>query len=106
MTYRKRPVEIEAFQFRPVHRSGFGVCAEDAPLWFLEAEQSRKAHIWTDDEEPYCMITTLEGKMKAMPGDWIIKGVKDEIYPCKPDIFAATYEEVINIHPTEESMGT
>lgn len=38
------------------------------------------------------VITTLEGAMEAMPGDYIIKGVKGEFYPCKPDIFAATYE--------------
>jgi len=39
-------------------------------------------------------IFTLEGKMNADVGDWIIKGVKGEFYPCKPDIFAATYEAV------------
>lgn len=39
-------------------------------------------------------IPTLEGVMTAQPGDWIIVGVKGEVYPCKPDIFAATYEEV------------
>lgn len=39
-------------------------------------------------------IPTLEGIMIAIPNDWIIKGVKGELYPCKPDIFAATYEEV------------
>lgn len=38
------------------------------------------------------LINTLEGQMRAEPGDWIIKGVKGEFYPCKPDIFAATYE--------------
>lgn len=37
-------------------------------------------------------IRTLEGVMTAQPGDWIIRGVRDELYPCKPDIFAATYE--------------
>jgi len=39
--------------------------------------------------------STTEGDMKASDGDWIIKGIKGEFYPCKPDIFAATYEEVI-----------
>jgi hypothetical protein len=38
------------------------------------------------------VIATLEGDMTASPGDWIIKGVKGEFYPCKPDIFEATYE--------------
>jgi hypothetical protein len=40
------------------------------------------------------LIPTLEGEMRASPGDWIITGVKGEQYPCKPDVFAATYEEV------------
>ena len=39
-------------------------------------------------------IRTLEGEMRAIPGDWIIRGVQGEFYPCKPDIFAATYEPV------------
>lgn len=43
-----------------------------------------------DDASAY--IETLEGRMEAKPGDWIIKGVQGELYPCKPDIFAATYE--------------
>lgn len=42
------------------------------------------------DEELY--IETLEGTMKASPGDWIITGVKGEVYPCKPDIFEETYQ--------------
>jgi hypothetical protein len=45
-----------------------------------------------EDEPPY--IRTLEGNMYVMPGDWIIKGVKGEFYPCKPDIFELTYEAV------------
>jgi hypothetical protein len=48
----------------------------------IEAEQT----------EVDCYIETLEGRMHASPGDWIITGVKGERYPCKPDIFAATYE--------------
>lgn len=44
--------------------------------------------------EVECHISTLEGVMKASPGDWIITGVLGEKYPCKPDIFEKTYEEV------------
>jgi hypothetical protein len=44
---------------------------------------------------PRIGIATLEGTMVAEPGDWIIRGVKGELYPCKPDIFEATYEEVV-----------
>lgn len=47
---------------------------------------------WPSLPEPYGIVTTLEGRMSARPGDWIITGVKGELYPCKPDIFAATYE--------------
>jgi hypothetical protein len=45
-------------------------------------------------ENRYIQIQTLEGVMEASVGDWIIKGVKGEFYPCKPDIFKMTYEEV------------
>lgn len=46
----------------------------------------------TDEE---VLIETLEGTMKADKGDWIIRGVKGELYPCKPDVFKMTYEEVV-----------
>ena len=48
----------------------------------------------TGEVPPRLDITTLEGVMSASPGDWIIQGVQGERYPCKPDIFAATYEQV------------
>lgn len=47
-----------------------------------------------DADNPYMYIETLEGTMKASVGDYIIKGVNGEFYPCKPDIFEKTYEEV------------
>lgn len=47
------------------------------------------------DHSPFgLVIRTLEGEMRADPGDWIIRGVQGEFYPCKPDIFAETYEAV------------
>lgn len=78
MKYRKRPVVIEAFQWRARTPTGL-------PEWALAA--------CTQDADGV-YIETLEGKMKASDGDFIIKGVKGEIYPCKPDIFAATYDAV------------
>ena len=78
--YRKKPIVIEAFQWPAV-----------TPGWFLDA---RKAGLATPDTEGGCAIKTLEGIMRADIGDWIIRGVKGEIYPCKPDIFAATYDPV------------
>ncbi len=47
--------------------------------------------IWRDEDNLW--IGTMEGNMVARPGDWIIRGVQGELYPCKPDIFASTYEE-------------
>lgn len=49
---------------------------------------------YEDKDNPYIKIETLKGTMKASVGDYIIKGVNGEFYPCKPDIFAKTYEEV------------
>lgn len=79
MKFRKKPVVIEAVQF-----SG-DVGAPEIMALDLACE-----HVPGVGD---CMlIRTLEGTMRATPGDWIIRGVKGELYPCKPDIFAATYE--------------
>lgn len=93
--FRKKPVVIEAVQFRVdnqeevarfVGRGSFHI--DYAPVDLGEA-------VTYDQKSPvYLIISTLEGDMKAQIGDWIIKGVKGEIYPCKPDIFKATYEKV------------
>lgn len=80
--YRKKPVEVEAR--RLLSRS-----------WEVVAEWCC-GKIIKDGHKKYCiLIKTLEGEMEARPGDWIIKGVKGEFYPCKPDIFEQTYEKVI-----------
>lgn len=76
--YRKKPVVIEAVQF-------------------LGDENLQEILEWMGDViamGDYMRILTLEGEMTAQRSDWIIKGVKGEFYPCKPDIFEATYEEV------------
>jgi hypothetical protein len=92
--YRKKPVVIEAFRW-----TGGPDQTED-PIWIVEA---MKKNFFTDLGAVrtiqlgigVCLeIFTLEGKMCAAPGDFIIQGVKGEIYPCKPDIFEATYEKV------------
>ena len=79
MKFRKKPVVIEAVQFRlnnidDVERFVGGDLGKDA--------------------EGNPVIATLEGALRVSLNDWIIKGVKGEFYPCKPDIFAATYEPV------------
>jgi hypothetical protein len=90
--FRKKPVVIEAEQFEgfPVdgpffsHRGGVVVPLGVGP-GICDCGQRLEAH---------GAVKTLEGRMKACPGDYIITGVKGEHYPCKPDIFAATYEPV------------
>ena len=79
--YRKKPVEIDAIQF---------VDLSTVIDWI---EQLRAEVSWT--VSPLAItIPTLEGDMTASRGDWIIRGVKGEFYPCKPDIFEATYDFV------------
>ncbi len=68
---------------------------DDDPLWMVAALHSGVA-FFRDPGTDYVklIIATLEGHMVADQGDWIIRGVKGELYPCKPDIFDATYEPV------------
>lgn len=86
-TFRKKPVEIEALQFTIENASvAVAFCGG-------RFEATEKPSDPTDVAYRLA-IPTLEGVMQATPGDWIIKGVQGEFYPCKPDIFAATYEAV------------
>lgn len=110
--FRKKPVVIEAMQLPPdtrpkfrggsdneeFHRIGKEMHdkVEQVVLWMQEAGYKPR-----DDEYEFpeyginfVTIETLEGELNAMAGDWIIRGVKGEFYPCKPDIFAETYELV------------
>lgn len=82
--YRKKPVAIEAVQLDSGN-------ASDVLGWILEngGEAARLAPATTDQT---LLIHTLEGDHRASLGDWIIRGVAGEFYPCKPDIFDATYE--------------
>jgi hypothetical protein len=87
--FRKKPVVIEAMPFDGTYQSGKEIMA------------------WADQSDPEGFIfrvdlvglevRTLEGDMTVLPGDWVIRGVKGEFYPCRNDIFAATYE------PAEEA---
>lgn len=85
--YRKKPVVIDAFEL-----------GQPWPDWFTDrvTDNTVITHL---ESQPfgivgYAEIKTLEGVMRAEVGDFIIKGVKGELYPCKADIFAATYEAV------------
>lgn len=82
--YRKKPVVIEAMQL-----------SKDKPesvMAFLGGEERRNIDYSFNNVTGEVRIVTLEGTMTARLGDWIIKGVKGEFYPCKPDVFEATYE--------------
>lgn len=85
--YRKKPVEIEAVQFR-----GSSTDIAHIQRW-IDGDEYVAPGMRTADRKSM-MIETLEGLLKARPGDWIIRGVHGEFYPCKPDIFEATYEPV------------
>ncbi len=84
--FRKKPVVIEAVHFDGSRESLAEVMA------FTKGMGTREVGV--DPESGGFTINTLEGTMLASPGDWVIKGVKGEFYPCKPDIFEATYEPV------------
>lgn len=84
MKYRKKPVVIEAIQYRD---------GGDIPL-ATKFCSTAISQINEDTLETRLVIPTLEGDLIVSRGDWIIKGIKGEFYPCKPDIFEATYEKV------------
>lgn len=85
--YRKKPVVIEARQWDGTEDSAHKLIA-----WMGNGEYSPAERVNSQMFKPWMRIFTLEGEHIASPNDWIIKGVKGEFYPCKPDIFAATYE--------------
>lgn len=79
MKYRKKPVVIEAFKWM----------YDEVPQWWTELKDLK-----IEVQSGSVFIQTLEGTHEARPGDFIIQGVKGEVYPCKPDIFEMTYEVV------------
>ena len=87
MKYRKKPVEIDAIQW-------LGEKSFDELYKFTNADNNYGIVGMKDGKGDVAQIRTLEGVMDAQPGDFIIKGVKGEFYPCKPDIFKLTYDEV------------
>lgn len=88
--FTKKPVTIEAMQFDGTVESADAIREWATMPDGMSAECARDSH---KGACTYLGIRTLEGTMRANSGDWIIKGVKGEFYPCKPDIFAATYED-------------
>ena len=94
MKYRKKPVVVEAFQMTREHLGN----GNSWPQWLHESWNDRNKadyHIIPCDPEVGAIaIRTPEGAMVVSFDDWILKGVKGELYPCKPDIFEATHESI------------
>lgn len=103
--YRKKPVEIEAMRLDGSERSAAAVAAWAAPATPGIAAWVAPGQPMPDDWGVH--IETLEGTMHASPGDYVIRGVQGEFYPCKPDIFEATYDPVERtvLHMTYDGPG-
>ena len=95
MRFRKKPVVVEAVRW------------DGRDATFTEIEKMAPGAKRLHRLGAVMSVITLEGTMSASLGDWIIRGVKGEIYPCKPDIFAATYEPADTPTPSsgEEERG-
>jgi len=94
MKYRKRPVVVEAITFDELvaHGKSSGANIVNGMPWSF----TYAGHTITHETDDCYLIPTLEGTMRMTPGDMLITGVKGEIYPCKSDIFANTYEPAYN----------
>lgn len=91
--YRKKPVVIEAFTFDEfiAFAKDHGASLVNGMPWSFSINGFAVTH---EDDRCY-LVSTLEGTMRFTPADMLIIGVKGEVYPCKRDIFEATYEAVI-----------
>lgn len=109
--YRKKPVTIEARRLYGTNAETHAVykwieentLGSFEPLGVLEGRANPPASgVSIDPSDGAFLIATLEGVMKARPGDWIIRGVQGEFYPVKDSIFRATYEPVEEVQPAPE----
>lgn len=95
MRYRKKPVVVEAYQYKGEYLDI--LLGSNVPKWIEDAFHSdvlELTNLEYDGEPKELYVNTLEGKMLVSIDDFIIQGVNGELYPCKPDIFEKTYEEV------------
>lgn len=88
MKFQKKPVVIEAKQFNSI------VDYIEIVAWMKESGDTSALADEVRYATPLMLLSTLEGTMAANPGDWIIRGVNGEFYPCKPGIFAKSYDPV------------
>lgn len=106
-TYRKKPVEIQAWQW-----DGTAQGATPIINWILgaggtavyECSDPERCVEFNGDCPHYLAIRTLEGTMRASIGDYVIRGLQGEFYPCKPDIFADSYVSVDEESPSSGSV--
>lgn len=92
--FRKKPVVVEAFQMTEERRYD----NKDWPDWLNKAwneEEGEEGSFYCKNAGKEVFCGTMEGEHTVSWGDYIIQGVKGELYPCKPDIFEATYDKVI-----------
>ncbi len=94
MQYRKKPVVVEAWQLTVEAAHITSPREKRMPDWLVENEKVSPPLFLGNINTIHIKIDTLGGTMTASNGDFIIKGVHGEIYPCKPDIFEETYEAV------------
>jgi hypothetical protein len=94
MQYRKKPIVIEAVEWlkHGDHPAVRKTSYQEIAQLLLTSGCSKEPPYWS--WERMGIIETLEGSFAVIPGDYILTGVKGEVYPCKPDIFEATYEKV------------
>lgn len=106
MKFRKKPVIIEAIQlnnnFASIKAVEEFMSGKEVDLVSRMSEDKWDTYMSMLHEHGGRIIHTLEGNHKASWGDWIIKGIQGEFYPCKPDIFEATYELVIDNEPVNQ----
>lgn len=88
MKFKKKPVIIEAYQWNETEDMLSMLKLLGMPYGGSRGHKDNPGAVWD------LRIRTLEGPMEVRKGDWIIRGVKGEFYPCKPDIFEMTYEAV------------
>lgn len=81
--FRKKPIVIEAIRYEP-----------ETPCNLAEVARFIGVDGFISSVTGDVVVSTLEGAMYASPGDWLIRGIQNELYPCKADIFEATYERV------------
>jgi hypothetical protein len=97
MKVRKKPIEVEAIQAH-VDPLTHEFKPSESPPWLLEAVLNGVVFLDAPYRDggvtKYPTIKTLEGNMRISDGDWIIRGVNGELYPCKPDIFDKSYDKV------------